>query len=152
LKITLISKTDNNNKIRKPRAKKIYKVLDDIIVQKKFKFFQTDILYPLFVSIQKKIDLNFIVPFIESGQYNTFVDVMFTTGNLYFFLNLPKNILNIPNLPAYCFYKVLKRGEGGKIEQYLSNPVNTFNKHTYKNMKDNIKQLLTQYEQHFNDP
>jgi site-specific DNA-adenine methylase len=77
---------------------------------------------------------------------------MFTTGNLFFFLNLPKNIINIPNLPAYCFYKVLKRGEGGKIEQYLSNPVSTFNKHTYENMKDNIKQLLIQYEQHFNDP
>jgi hypothetical protein len=85
-------------------------VLDDKIVQKKFKFFQTGIPHPLFACIQKEKDLNFLVPFIESGQYDTIVDVMFTTGNLFFFMNLPKNIINIPNLPTYCFYKVLKRG------------------------------------------
>jgi hypothetical protein len=94
----------------------------------KFKFFQTDILYPLFVSIQREMDLNFLVPFIENGEYDTFVDVTFTTGNLFFFLNLPNNIINIPHLPTNYFYKVVKRGEGDKIKQYLLNPVNTFNK------------------------
>jgi hypothetical protein len=85
-------------------------VLDDKIVQKKFKFFKTDILHPLFASIQKEIDLNFLVPFIENGQYETFGNVVFITENLFFFLNLPKNIINILNLPSYCFYKVLKWG------------------------------------------
>jgi hypothetical protein len=47
------------------------------------------------------------------------VDVLFTTGNLFFFLNLSKKLINIPNLPSYCFYKVLKGGEGAKIEIYL---------------------------------
>jgi hypothetical protein len=73
--------------------------------------FQSDILYPLFTSTQKEIDFNSLVPFIDGNQYNTFVDVLFTTGNLFFFLNLSKNLINIPNLPSYCFYKVLKRGE-----------------------------------------
>jgi hypothetical protein len=118
IKITFIEKCNENMKIRKPRTKKIYKVLDDKVVQIKFKFFQSDILYPLFTSTQKEIDLNSLVLFIDRNQYDTFVDVLLTTGNVFFFLNLSKNLINIPNLPSYCLYKVLKRGEGMKIEQY----------------------------------
>jgi hypothetical protein len=117
-------------------------VLDDKVVQTKFRFFQSDILYPLFTSTQKEIDLNSLVPFIDGNQYNTFVDVLFTTGNLFFFLNLSKNLINIPSFSSYCFYKVLKRGEGVKVEQYLNDPVNTFNKSSYENMKENIKLLF----------
>jgi site-specific DNA-adenine methylase len=109
-------------------------------------------MYPLFTSTQKEIDLNSLVPFIDGNQYDSFVDVLFTTGNLFFFINLPKNLINIPNLPSYCFYKVLKRGEGVKIEQYVNDPVNTFNKSSYENMKENIKVLLKKYEQNYNDP
>jgi hypothetical protein len=68
-------------------------VLDDKVVQTKFKFFQSDILYPLFTSTQKEIDLNSLVPFIDGNQYNTFVDVLFTTGNLFFSLIYPKILL-----------------------------------------------------------
>jgi hypothetical protein len=49
-------------------------VLDDEVIQNKFKYFQTDILYPLFTSTQKEIDLNFLVPFIIENKYNTFVE------------------------------------------------------------------------------
>jgi hypothetical protein len=63
----------------------------------------------LFTSTKKEIDLNSLVPFIDGNQYDSFVDVLlFTTGNLFFFLNLSKNLINIPNLPSYYFYKVLK--------------------------------------------
>jgi hypothetical protein len=79
IKITFIEKCNENTKIRKPRTKNIYKVLHVKEVQTKFKFFQTDILYPLFISTQKDIDLNSLVPFIDGNQYNTFVDVLFTT-------------------------------------------------------------------------
>jgi hypothetical protein len=82
-------------------------VLDDKIVQTKFKFFQTDILYPLFTSTQKEIDLNSLVHFIDENKYDIFVDVLFTTGNLFYLLDLSKNLINIPKLPSYCFYKVL---------------------------------------------
>jgi hypothetical protein len=75
------------------------KVLDDKVVQTKFKFFQTDILYPLFTSTQKEIDLNSLVPFIDGNRYDTFVDVLLRTGNLFFFLNLSKNLINIPFHP-----------------------------------------------------
>jgi hypothetical protein len=51
IKITFIEKCNENTKIRKPRTKKIYKVLDDKVVQTKFKFFQSNILYPLFTSM-----------------------------------------------------------------------------------------------------
>jgi hypothetical protein len=145
-KITFIEKYNENTKIHKSRTKEIYKVLDDKVVQTKFRFFQSDILYPLFTSTQKEIDLNSLVPFIDGNQYNTFVDVSFTTENLFFYLNLSKNLINIPNLPSYCFYEVLKRGEGVKIEQYVNNPVNTFNKSSHENMKENIKLLLKKYE------
>jgi hypothetical protein len=99
-------------------------------------------MYPLFTSTQKEIDLNSLVHFINGNRYNTFVDVLFTTRNLFFFLNLTKNLINIPNLPCYCFYKVLKRGEEMKIEQYVNDPVNTLNKSSYEDMKENIKLLL----------
>jgi hypothetical protein len=70
------------------------------------------------------------------------VDLLFTTGNLLFFLNLSKNLINIPNLPSYCFYKVFKRGEGIKIEENVNNPVNTFNKSSYeKEYKSTIKKV-----------
>jgi hypothetical protein len=105
----------------------------------------------LFTSTQKEIDLNSLVPFIDGNQYNTFVNVLFTTGNLFFFLNLSKNLINIPNLPSYCFYKVLKRGEGVKIEQYVNDPVNTFDKSSYENLKENIRLLLKNCEQNFID-
>jgi hypothetical protein len=68
-------------------------VLDDKVVQIKFRFFQSDILYPLFISTQKEIDLNSLIPFIDGNQYDTFVDGLFTTGNLFFFLNLSKNLI-----------------------------------------------------------
>jgi hypothetical protein len=68
--------------------------------------------------------------------------VSFTTGNLFFFLYLSKNLINIPNLPSYCFYKVLKRGEGLKIKQYVNGLVNAFSKPSHENMKENIKLLL----------
>jgi hypothetical protein len=64
------------------------------------------------------------------------VDILFATVKLFFSLNLSKNLINIPNLPYYCLYKVLKRGEGVKIEQYVNHPVNTFNKSSYENMKE----------------
>jgi hypothetical protein len=127
-------------------------VLDYKVVQTKFKFFQTDIQYPLFTSTQKEIDLYSLVPFIDENQYDTFVDALFAIGNLFFFLNLSKNLITIPNLQSYCFYKILKRGEGIKIEQYVNHPVSTFNKSSYENMKENIKVLLKKYEQNYNDP
>jgi hypothetical protein len=153
IKIIVIEKCNENTKICKPRTKKIYKVLDDKVIQTKFKFFQSDILYPLFTSTQKEIDLNSLVPFIDGNQYDTFVDVLFATGNLFIFLNLPKKLINIIfQTPSYCFYKILKRGEGVKIEQYVNNPVNTFNKSSHENMKENIKLFLKKYEQNINDP
>jgi hypothetical protein len=39
-----------------------------------------------------------------------------------------------------------------KREQYVNDPVNTFNKSSYENLKENIKLLLKKYEQNFNDP
>jgi hypothetical protein len=39
-----------------------------------------------------------------------------------------------------------------KIEKYVNDPVNTFNKSSYENMKENIKVLLKKYEQNYNDP
>jgi hypothetical protein len=116
---------DSNSSLR---TKEIYKVLDDKVVQTKFRLFKSDIFYTLFTRSQKEIDLNSLVPFIDGNQYDIFVDVLFKTGNLFFFLNLSKKLINIPSLPSYCFYKVLKRGEGVKIEQYVNDPVNTFNK------------------------
>jgi hypothetical protein len=53
-------------------------MLDYKIIQTKFRFFQIDILCPLFTSTKKEIDLNFIVPFIDGNQYDTSVDVLFT--------------------------------------------------------------------------
>jgi hypothetical protein len=90
-----------------------YEIPDDKVVQTKFKFFQTDILNSLFTSTQKEINLNYLVPFIDGNQYNTFADVLFTTENLFFFLTFSKNLINIPNLQSF---KVIKRGEGIKIE------------------------------------
>jgi hypothetical protein len=34
----------------------------------------------------------------------------------------------------------------------VNDPVNTFNKSSYENLKENIKLLLKKYEQNFNDP
>jgi hypothetical protein len=58
IKITFIEKCNENTKICKPQTKKIYKVLDDKVVQTKFRFFQSGLLtwYVSIVYINTKGD------------------------------------------------------------------------------------------------
>jgi site-specific DNA-adenine methylase len=61
-----------------------------------------------------------LFPYLGSGKYHTFVDVFFSTGNFYFFLNLEKNAINIPNLPVYAFYRCIQKGNAEKIYYSIS--------------------------------
>jgi hypothetical protein len=106
--LTFNEKNDEENKFSKTRRKKIYTIQEEVVKKLKFQWDPNSyILYPLFFSIQKEYDINSLFPYLGSGKYNTFMDVFFSAGNFYFFLNLEKNVINIPNLPVYAFYRCI---------------------------------------------
>jgi hypothetical protein len=109
-------KNDEENRFRKARTKKVYTILEEAVKKLKFQWYPNSyILYPLFFSTQKEYDINSLFPYLGSDKYYTFVDVFFITGNFYFFLNLEKNVINIPNLPAFAFYRCKQKGYADKL-------------------------------------
>jgi hypothetical protein len=119
--LTFNEKNDEENKFRKARTKKMYTIVEEVVKKLKFQWYPNSyILYPLFFSTQKEYDVNSLFPCLGLTKYHTFVDVFFSTGNFYFFLNLEKNAINIPNLPVYTFYKCIQEGNAEKI-YYLIN-------------------------------
>jgi site-specific DNA-adenine methylase len=77
-----------------------------------------------------------LFPHLDSGKYDSFVDVFFRTGNFYFFLNLPNNLLNILNLPVYGFYRYIQKGNSQKIYDYV-----------YNHCKKELNKFFLKYEQ-----
>jgi hypothetical protein len=154
-KMSFEEKSEDDKKIRKPRTKKVYKVLDENIIEMRNLLFKSSkLIYPIFLSTEKENDINLIFPLINNNNtYNTFIDLFFTTGNLYFFLNMEKNIINIPNLPTYAFYRALQRGEGRTINRYFigGGDVNYFPEQIYEEFKINLNNLLKEYEKNINN-
>jgi hypothetical protein len=152
-KLTFSIKNKDNKKIRKPRMKKVYKVLEENIIEAKYQLYPSSfILYPTFISTEKENDINLIFPFLNGSQiYTRFVDVLFSTGNFYFFMNLKNNIINIPNLPTYAFYKALQRGIGKTINSYISPDSLTFSENLFEEFKSKLNTLLKEYENNLNN-
>jgi hypothetical protein len=96
---------------------------------------------------QKEYDIYSLFPHLNSGKYDIFVDVFFSTGNFYFFLNLPNNLLNIPNLSVYAFYQSIKKGNSKKILDYVFFVPAVDIKDKYNHCKKELNQLLLKYEQ-----
>jgi hypothetical protein len=140
-------KNSEENKLRKPRTKKLYKILDDKVKQMKYKLFANSyLIFPFFLSTHKENDINYLFPYIDSGKYTTFVDVFFNKGNFYFFLCLENNIINIPSLPTLAFYRSIQKGQGSKICSYIESIPQTNIKKNYEAAKDALNELLPQYE------
>jgi hypothetical protein len=92
------------NKFRKIRIKKVYRIIEEIMKKLKLKFYPNSyIFYPFFFSTQKENDIIFLFLHVDSGKYDMFDDVLFSSGN-FFFLNFENNIISIPNLPVYVFF------------------------------------------------
>jgi hypothetical protein len=151
VKITFSEKSKDDSKIRKPRTRKVYKVLEENIINSKFRIYSSFIIYPIFLSTEKENDINTLFPFISNLKINKFIDVVFTTGNFYFFMNLANNIINIPNLPTYAFYRAIQRGEGQNINAYISQDSLKLTESLFEEYKINLIKLLKQYENNLND-
>jgi hypothetical protein len=109
--VSFNERTTADNRFRKDRTKKVYRILNDDIKKMKCNLYPGSyVLYPLFFSTQKEYYIYSLFPYLDSGKYDSFVDVFFSTKNFYFFLNLPNNVINIPNLPVYSFYKSIQGG------------------------------------------
>jgi site-specific DNA-adenine methylase len=94
----------------------MYTILEEAVKKLKFQWYPNSYIpYSLFFSTQKEYDTNSLFPHFGSGKYKTFVDVFFSTGNFYFFLNLEKNVINIPNLQVFAFYKCIQKGYADKL-------------------------------------
>jgi hypothetical protein len=90
--ISFDEKNDTDNKFRKDRTKKVYRILDDNIKKIKFNLYLSSyVLHPLLFSTQKEYKIYSLFLYLDSGKYDSFVDVFFSTGNFYFLLNLPNN-------------------------------------------------------------
>jgi hypothetical protein len=155
-KMTFDEKSEDDKKIRRPRTKKVYKILDENIIEMRNMLIKSSkIIYPIFLSTEKENDINLLFPLIINNNniYNTFIDLFFTTGNFYFFLNMEKNIINIPNLPNYAFYRTLQRGEGRSINKYFvgDGDVNYFPEQVYEEFKIALNKLLKEYEKNINN-
>jgi hypothetical protein len=101
----------------------------------------------LFFSTQKEYDIYSLFPHLDSGKYETFVDVFFSTGNFYFFLNLPNNVINIPNLPMNAFYISIQKGNSQKIHNYIFFVAAGNIKDQYNYCKKELNKFLLKYEQ-----
>jgi hypothetical protein len=154
LKITFEEKSKDDKKIRKPRTKKVYKILDENIIQKRNTLYHpTFNLYPIFISTEKENDINSLFPLLSDTIYNTFVDVFFGTGNFYFFMNMENNIINIPNLPTYAFYRALQRNEGKNINRCIvgDDNVNVITEKQYEHYRFILNNLLKEYDKNINN-
>jgi hypothetical protein len=153
-KLTFEEKSQDDKKIRKPRTKKVYKILDENIIELRNKLYSSKILYPIFLSTEKENDINMLFPLVANNNtYTTFVDVFFTTGNFYFFMNMEKNIINIPNLPTYAFYQAIKRKEGKNINKLIigDGDINSFSEKAYEEIKLSLNILLKEYNKNINN-
>jgi hypothetical protein len=154
-KITFEEKSKDDKKIRKPRTKKVFKILDENIIQKRNSSFQPAFnLYPIFISTEKENDINLLFPLLnDNNNYNTFVDVFFGTGNFYFFMNMENNYINIPNLPTYAFFRALQRGEGKNINKCITgnNDVNVITEKQYEQFRFELNNLLKEYNNNINN-
>jgi hypothetical protein len=130
---------DDIQKKRKERTKKIYTVLTSPKT-----FNNLPILYPFFLSTSKENDINKLARDIPSN-IQLYVEIMFTTGNFYFYLNNSKNNINITNLATFAFYRTLQRGEGFYINRFLTNSEKSCKEKFYKYIKE-LNELLLQYE------
>lgn len=151
LKITFSESDDKNQKERKPRIKKLFVILDSNIIEARNSIFPPFPLYPLFLSTERENDINTIFPYIANKKYNGFIDVIFSTGNLYFFLNFPHNIINIPNIPTYCFYRTLQRDEGKYINSFINSVHQPLTEIEFEKIKKELNDLLNEYKKTFND-
>jgi hypothetical protein len=88
-----------------------------------------------------------LFPHLDSGKYNTFVDVFFSTGNFYFFLNRPKKVIHIANLPEYAFYRSIQKGNSQKIHDYVYFVPAAYIKDQYNYCKKELNKFLLKYEQ-----
>jgi hypothetical protein len=146
--VSFNERTTADNRFRKDRAKKVYRILNDDIKKMKYNLYPSSYVpYPLLFSIQKEYDIYFLFPYLDSGKYDTFVDVFFSTGNFYFFLNLPNNVINIPNLPMYAFYKSIQKGNSQRIYDYVSFVPGVEIKDKYEYCKKELNKSLLKYEQ-----
>jgi hypothetical protein len=113
---------------------------------------RTHTLYTCYSSPQKEYDVNSLFLYIGSGKYDTFVDVFFSTGNFFFFLNLEKNVINIPNLPVFAFYRCIQKGNEEKM--YFSINVIPYLvdiKDKFEDCKTELNRVLSQYEKNMHD-
>jgi hypothetical protein len=151
--LTFNEKNDEENRFRKVRTKKVYMILEEAVKKLKFQWYPNSyILYALFFSTQKDYDINSLFPYFGSGKYNTFVDVFFTTRNFYFFLNLEKNMINIPNLPVFAFYKCIQKGFVEKIHFSINLlPYRDDIKDKFEDCKKELNKVLLLYEKNMND-
>jgi hypothetical protein len=138
--ISFDEKNDRDNKFRKDRIKKVYRILDDNIMKMKER-------YPLFFSTQKEYDIYSLFPHFDYGKYDSFVDVFFRTGNFYFFLNLPNNLLNILNLPVYASYQSIQKRNSQKIHDYIFFVLAVDIKEKYNHCKKELNRFFLKYEQ-----
>jgi hypothetical protein len=154
-KMTFEEKSEDDKKIRKPRTKKVYKILDENMIESRNTLYKSSqILYPIFLSTEKENDINLLFPLIANNNtYTRFVDIFFTTGNLYFFMNMENNIINIPNLPTYAFYRAIQRGEGININKYIigNSDISLFPENIYEEFKSKLNNLLKEYEKNINN-
>jgi hypothetical protein len=101
----------------------------------------------LFFSTQKEYDIYSLFPHLDSGKYYSFVDVFFSTGNFYFFFNLPNNVINIPNLPVCAFCSSIQKGNSQKIHDYIFFVPTLEIKDKYNHCKKELNKFLLNYEQ-----
>jgi hypothetical protein len=73
--------------------------------------------------------------------------VSFSAGNFYFFLNLPNNVINIPNLPVYTFHQSIKKGNSQKIQDYVFFVPSVEIKDKYNHCKKELNKFLLKYEE-----
>jgi hypothetical protein len=80
------------------------------------------------------------------------VDVFFSTGNFYFFLNLEKNAINIPSIPVNVFYRYVEKGYVEKVFfSIILLPYRDDIKDKINDCKKELNKVLPLYEKNIND-
>jgi hypothetical protein len=67
-------------------------------------------------------------------------------------LNLEKNVINIPNLPVFAFYRCIQKGYADKL--FFSINLLSYRediKDKFEDCKKELNRVLSQYEKNMND-